>query len=315
MSLTTPPPGTAGAGAVSQEELALAARNHGMPLEALSYDVTPVGMHYLLTHYDVPRVDPASWTLEVDGAVRQPVSLSLDELRTRPAVTSAVTFECAGNGRALLDPRPISQPWLLEAVGTGSWTGTPLAALLYEAGIRNDAVEVLFTGLDRGVEGEIEQTFQRSLGIADALREDVLLAWDLNGAPLPPQHGFPLRLVVPGCYGMNNVISLARITVLDKPFTGYQNARGYRLRQDPDEDGTPVTRMAVRALMVPPGIPDFATRRRFVTVGRSQQIEGRAWSGIGAIRSVEFSADGGGAWQPAELSAEAGPHAWRHWSV
>src|SRR5690349_4725310 len=271
MSITTPP-GTAEAGAVSQEELSLAARNHGMPLEALAYDVTPVGMHYLLTHYDVPHVDPATWTLDVDGAVERPLSLSLDQVRTRTAVTEPVTFECAGNGRALLDPRPISQPWLLEAVGTGAWTGAPLAALLYEAGFGNDAVEVLFTGIDRGVEGDEEQTYQRSLGMADALRDDVLLAWDLNGAPLPPQHGFPLRLVVPGWYGMTNVKWLTRITVLEKPFTGYQNARGYRLRQEPGEDGTPVTRMAVRALMVPPGIPDFATRRRFVAQGEPQRI-------------------------------------------
>src|SRR4051795_4692441 len=166
------PTGTADAAAISPEELALAARNHGMPLEALAYDVTPVGMHYLLTHYDVPRVDAATWRLEVDGAVERPMSLSLDELRERTQLTSAVTFECAGNGRALLDPRPISQPWLLEAVGTGSWTGSPPASLLYEAGIGDDAVEVLFSGLDRGVEGDIEQTFQRSLGIADALHED-----------------------------------------------------------------------------------------------------------------------------------------------
>src|SRR3954447_19931427 len=284
MDSLTRPTGTAEAGAISQEELALAARNHGMPLEALAYDVTPVGMHYLLTHYDVPQVDPTTWRLEIDGAVDHPMTLSLDELRTRPAVTSAVTFECAGNGRALLDPRPISQPWLLEAVGTGSWTGTPLAALLAEAGVADRAVEVLFTGLDRGVEGEIEQTFQRSLPLADALRDEVLLAWDLNGAPLPPQHGFPLRLVVPGWYGMTNVKWLARIPVLDEPFTGYQNARGYRVRQDPDEDGTPVSRMAVRALMVPPGIPDFATRRRFAA-STEQTIEGRAWSGHGEIET------------------------------
>src|SRR3954465_3025842 len=148
MESVTRPAGTADATAVSPEELALAARNHGMPLEALAYDVTPVGMHYLLIHYDVPRADPASWTLEVDGAGERRVSLSLDDLHARPAVTSAVTFECAGNGRALLDPRPISQPWLLEAVGTGEWTGTPLAALLEEAGVADGALEVLFTGLD-----------------------------------------------------------------------------------------------------------------------------------------------------------------------
>src|SRR3954471_19224259 len=231
------PTGTADAAAISPEELALAARNHGMPLEALTYDVTPVGMHYLLTHYDVPRVHAARWTLEVDGAVERPLSLTLDDLRGRPEVTADITFECAGNGRALLDPRPVSQPWLLEAVGTGSWTGTPLASLIAEGGVPEGAVEVLFTGLDRGVEGEVEQTFQRSLPLAEAFRDEVLLAWGLNGGPLPPQHGFPLRLVVPGWYGMTNVKWLARITVLDEPFTGYQNAKGYRVRQEPDEGG------------------------------------------------------------------------------
>src|SRR3954453_14327264 len=313
MSLSTPPPGTAQAGAVSQDELSLAARNHGMPLEALSYDVTPVGMHYLLTHYDVPQVDPEAWTLEIDGAVDHPMSLSLDHLRARPEGTADITFECAGNGRALLDPRPVSQPWLLEAVGTGSWTGTPLAAVLADAGVRDDAVEVLFTGLDRGVEGDIEQTFQRSLTLADAVGDDVLMAWGLNGGPLPPQHGFPLRLVVPGWYGMTNVKWLARITVLDEPFTGYQNARGYRIRQDADEDGSPGSRMAGRALMVPPGIPDFATRRRFAA-STEQTIEGRAWSGAGAIEAVEVSSDGGATWQAADLGPEIGPHAWRRWT-
>src|SRR4051794_449785 len=313
MESVTRPAGTADASAVSPEELALAARNHGMPLEALAYDVTPVGMHYLLTHYDVPRVDAASWRLEIDGAVERPLSLSLGELRERETVTSEVTFECAGNGRALLDPRPISQPRLLEAIGTGSWTGTPLAAVLADAGVRDDAVEVLFTGLDRGVEGDIEQTFQRSLTFADAVRDEVLLAWGLNDGPLPPQHGFPLRLVVPGWYGMTNVKWLARITVLDEPFTGYQNARGYRIRQDADEDGSPVSRMAVRSLMVPPGIPDFATRRRFAA-STEQTIEGRAWSGQGAVETVEFSADGGATWQPADLAPAAGAHAWRRWS-
>jgi sulfane dehydrogenase subunit SoxC len=313
MDSMTRPEGTAEAGVISQEELALAARNHGMPLEALAYDVTPVGMHYLLTHYDVPHVDPATWRLEIDGAVDHPMTLSLDELRERPEVTSAITFECAGNGRALLDPRPISQPWLLEAVGTGSWTGTPLASLLAQAGVPEGAVEVLFTGLDRGVEGDIEQSFQRSLPLAEVFSDEVLLAWGLNGAPLPPQHGFPLRLVVPGWYGMTNVKWLSRITVLDQPFSGYQNARGYRIRQDADEAGTPVTRMTVRSLMVPPGIPDFATRRRFAP-DAEQTIEGRAWSGQGTIESVEVSSDGGATWQAADLAPEQDEHAWRGWS-
>ena len=156
---------------VSPVELALATRNSGMPLEALDYDLTPAGLHYLLIHYDIPRVDASTWQLAVGGAVDRPLTLSLDELRARPAVTTPVTLECAGNGRALLDPRPVSQPWLHEAVGAAAWTGTPLAPLLQEAGVRDESVEYVFTGLDRGVEGGAEQPYERSLSVADALRE------------------------------------------------------------------------------------------------------------------------------------------------
>ena len=115
----------------SQIELQLAARNHGMPLEALRYPVTPVGLHYLLIHYDIPAVDESAFRLEIDGRVERPLSLSLDDLRGRPPVELAVTMECAGNGRAPLPaPRPVSQPWLAEALGTAAWTGTALALLL-----------------------------------------------------------------------------------------------------------------------------------------------------------------------------------------
>src|SRR5436309_3464066 len=167
-----------------------------MPLEALRYPVTPVGLHYLLIHYDVPEVDADGWRLVVRG--ERELSLSLAELRERPQVELTVTMECAGNGRAQLDPRPASQPWLVEAVGTARWGGTPLRPLLEEAGMPEGAVEVLFTGLDRGIDGGIEQDFQRSLAVDEAVREELLLAYEMNGAPLPPQHGFPLRLGVPG---------------------------------------------------------------------------------------------------------------------
>src|SRR5438477_3451876 len=143
-----------------------------MPLEALRYPVTPVGLHYLLIHYDVPEVDAGSWNLRVRG--ERELSLGLDELRARPRVELAVTMECAGNGRALLDPRPVSQPWLLEAVGTARWTGTPLAPLLDEAGLRDGAVEALFTGLDRGVEGGEVQEYERSVSLAEIARGDAL---------------------------------------------------------------------------------------------------------------------------------------------
>jgi sulfane dehydrogenase subunit SoxC len=152
--------------------------------------------------------------------VQRDRSLTLDELQARLHVRIPVTLECAGNGRAKLSPRPVSQPWLLEAVGTAEWGGTPLRPLLEEAGILDGAVDVLFTGLDRGLEAEVEQSFERSLSTADALRDEVLLAWEINGVPLPPQHGFPLRLVVPGWYGMASVTWLDRITVLDRPYDG-----------------------------------------------------------------------------------------------
>ena len=298
---------------ISAEELQLAARNHGMPLEALRYDITPVGLHYLLIHYDVPAVDPATWRLRLDGAVERPLALSLDELRSRPSVTRAVTMECAGNGRARLSPRPISQPWLYEAVGTGQWTGTPLAALLAEAGVRSEAVEVAFAGLDRGVEGGVEQDYARALPVAEATRDEVLLAYALNGAPLPPQHGYPLRLVVPGWYGMTSVKWLKRISVLSEPFDGYQNARAYRYRRSEDEDGTPVTRMAPRSLMVPPGIPEFLSRQRHLEAGHHTLV-GKVWSGWAPIEQVDVSTDGARSWQPARLGPAVDTGAWHPWT-
>jgi sulfane dehydrogenase subunit SoxC len=297
---------------ITPGELRLATRNHGLPLEALAYDVTPVGLHYLLIHYDIPVVDPDTWRLQVAGRVGRELSLSLENLRSRPAVTLAVTMECAGNGRAHLSPRPLSQPWLLEAVGNAEWTGTPLRSLLEEAKIGDDAVEVLFRGLDRGIEGGEDQHYERSLPLAEALGEDVLLAYAMNGQPLAPQHGFPLRLLVPGWYGMTSVKWLERITVLDAPFDGYQQARGYRMRQSPDEEGTPVSRMLPRSLMVPPGIPDFATRERTAPPGR-HTLRGRAWSGFGAIERVEVSADGGASWSDARLGPQPARWSWRSW--
>jgi DMSO/TMAO reductase YedYZ molybdopterin-dependent catalytic subunit len=298
---------------ITREELQLAARNHGMPLEVLRWPVTPVGMHYLLIHYDVPLVGD-DWTLAVDGNVGTPFTLTLDELRGLPAHEVVATMECAGNGRAKYTPRPLSQPWLDEAIGTGRWRGARLRDVLDRAAPGDRAVEVLFTGLDRGVEGGEEQLFQRSLPLALAREEDVILAYDLNGAPLPPQHGSPLRLLVPGWYGMTNVKWLARITLVDEPFRGYQQARGYHFRADDDDPGVPLQRIRPRALMVPPGIPEFMTRGRTVDAGRVT-IEGRAWSGEAPIEAVDFSADGGDSWTAAQLDAgELGRWAWRGWS-
>lgn len=293
---------------LSAEELGLAARNHGMPLEALRDDVTPPGLHYLLIHYDIPAIDAATWRLRVGGTVANPLDLDLDALRSMPSRTVRVTLECAGNGRARLQPRPVSQPWLVEAVGTADWTGVPLRDVLALAGIRPGAVDVVFTGADHGIERGVEQDYQRSLSVAQANEDEVLLAYAMNGQPLPPQHGYPLRLVVPGWYGMAHVKWLVGIDLIDAPFTGFQQAVAYRLRMDADEAGEPVERIAPRALLIPPGFPDFMSRTRVVRPGRVR-LEGRAWSGRAPVARVEVSVDGGETWADATLASDH-EHRW-----
>lgn len=298
---------------ISREELQLAARNHGMPLEALRHEITPLGLHYLLIHFDVPDVDSATWRLSVGGLVHRPLTVSLEDLRTRATVTIPVTMECAGNGRALLSPRPVSQPWLLEAVGTAEWTGTPLRPILEEAGLNQGATEILFTGIDRGIDGGIEQDYERSLALDEAMRDDVILAYGMNGQPLLPQHGAPLRVIVPGWYGMTHVKWLRSITVLDRPFLGYQQAEAYRWRTDEEDEGKAVTRMLPRSLLVPPGIPDFFTRVRYMA-SSTWLLEGRAWSGWGPVERVEVSLDGGDSWRDARVGDPPARHAWVPWT-
>jgi sulfane dehydrogenase subunit SoxC len=305
------PAGTVGDTGITAAELRLAARNHGLPLEALRHPITPAGLHYLLIHYDIPAVDPESFRLEITGAVERPLTLSLDDLRGRERLDKPITFECAGNGRALLEPRPVSQPWLTEAVGTAEWGGTLLAPLLEEVGASRAAIELLFSALDSGIEGGEPQTYERALPVQEA--RDAILAYDMNGEPLPPQHGFPLRLVVPGWYGMQNVKWLTRITVLEEPYTGFQNSVAYRMYDEDGEPGEPVTRMLPRSLMVPPGVPDFMTRTRHLGPGPTT-LTGRAWSGNGSIEAVEVSADGGATFSAAVLDPALGPNAWRGWS-
>ncbi|HEU5330325.1 MAG TPA: sulfite oxidase [Thermomicrobiales bacterium] len=294
------------------EELQLASRNKALPLEGLRYDVTPVGLHYTLVHYDIPDVEADTWRLTIGGRVRRPLTLSFAELQQRPARTLRVTLECAGNGRALLAPRPVSQPWLTGAVGTAEWTGTPLRPLLEEAGLGEDVGEIVFTGHDRGYEGGVEQEYQRSLPLQDALHNDVILAWAMNGAPLEPQHGYPVRLVVPGWYGMAHVKWLRAIEASTAPFAGYHQAVAYRYSQARTEPGEPVTLLRVRSLMIPPGIPDFLTRVRVVRRGQVA-LHGRAWSGQAAITRVEVSADGGASWAAAAVDAPPGPYCWQAW--
>jgi DMSO/TMAO reductase YedYZ molybdopterin-dependent catalytic subunit len=184
--------------------------------------------------------------------------------------------------------------------------------VLEEAGLRPGAREVLFTGLDRGIEGDVEQDYQRSLPIDEALRADTLLAWSMNDAALEPQHGAPVRLIVPGWYGMAHVKWLRSLDVLAEPFSGYQQLRAYRYGQTREEPGEPVTLMRVRSLMIPPGVPDFMTRTRLVPRGRLE-LRGRAWSGRSPIVHVDVSADAGATWADAEVALPSGAHEWQAW--
>jgi DMSO/TMAO reductase YedYZ molybdopterin-dependent catalytic subunit len=241
--------------------------------------------------------------------VEHPISLGLADLQSMPSRTVRVTLECAGNGRVGLSPRPVSQPWLNGAVGTAAWRGVPLRDLLGDAAPTGSAVDVVFTGHDHGFERGVEQDYARGLSLADATADDVLVAYEMNGAPLPPQHGFPARLVVPGWYGMAHVKWLRSITVADHAFEGYQNL-AYRLRQEADDEGVPVTRIEPRALLMPPGDPDFLSRDRVMRPG-AVRLRGRAWSGWGPVERVEVSTDGGATWVDAELGRHDHRWAWR----
>ena len=285
--------------------------NEEAPLRALAQPVTPTADFYQRTNFLVPQIDPAGWSLSVDGLVRTPLTLSWNEVRSMPARTVAVTLECAGNARSLVTPLPPGQPWGLGAVSTALFTGVPLRAVLERAGLADGAVEVLCAGADAGgIGGERFERFERSLPLDKALHPDVLLAWEMNGQPLPPRHGYPLRLVVPGWYGVASVKWLTEIRVLGEPFEGhFQTERYIYIGEPGTADGTPVTRMRVRALIAEP--PEGER----LAIGVATTVRGTAWSGDAPVSRVEVSFDRGETWREAELGAAPSPYAAAPWSI
>ena len=299
----------------TRDELDSASRNHAFYLEMLRLDTTPAGAHYVMLHFDVPLVDASTWRLEIGGLVARPLTLTLKEVKRRPKVEVPVTLECAGNGRALMKPRPVTMPWFVEGVSTATWGGVSLRDLLAEAGV--DTVrgrQLVFTGRDRGITKGIDHHYERALPLEEAMRPEMLLAYEMGNHVLPPQHGFPLRLVVPGWYGMASVKWLERITVTAGDFEGYQQKYAYRDTRRPEELGLPVTRMNVRSLFIPPGLPDGDSRRRYAALGR-HEIVGRAWSGVAPVTAVEFSSDEGRTWRDAQLCRAPAPHVWQRWAT
>jgi DMSO/TMAO reductase YedYZ molybdopterin-dependent catalytic subunit len=272
--------------------------NAEVRLEALSGDVPPTELHFVRSHFALPD-HPG--TLTIGGEVRNPLVLSLAELRGRPALTLVTTLECAGNGRAFLDPPAPGEPWLLGAVGTAEWTGTPLAGLLEEAGVAAGAVEILFRGADSGMPGGLDRAiaFERSLPLP--IPPDTIVAYAMNGRPLPAQHGAPFRLIVPGWYGVASVKWLLEIRAIASPFRGFYQADRYVI------DGAPLSEMAPRAVIASPA--DGST----IPPGPAI-IRGYAWSGRTTVARVEVSVDGGTTWAEATLGPVMG-RAWRTWEL
>ena len=272
--------------------------------------VMPNAHFYVRNHFQIPRLDPDAFRLSVGGLVELPLSLSLADLRSMKSQTLVVTLECAGNGRSLFDPPIEGEKWNLGAVSTAEWTGVPLAEVLARAGARANARDVVFRGADGGtVAGDAGPIrFERSLQL-DQCDADVLLAYGMNGEPLPIQHGYPVRLVVPGWYAVAAVKWLTDIELIDRPFAGHYQAEKYWYEWERDGQVVrePVTLQQVRAL-----ITDPAPNRE---VGRGElTVRGVAWSGAAPIARVEVSV-GGGSWQDTRLVSERKRHSWQWWEL
>ncbi|MDB4971098.1 MAG: Sulfite oxidase [Myxococcales bacterium] len=274
---------------------------------ALVAPLTPREAHYIRCNFDVPRIDPETHRIRVEGAVAGTLSFSAADLAELPQRSVTVTLECAGNGRTDMAPLPAGEPWSRGAVSTASWTGVPLGVLLDRAGLRDDVVEILATGADRGIPSgaDDELPFARALPLDKARDPNVLVALEMNGLPIPVEHGAPARLIVPGWYGMASVKWVSRIAALTEPFNGWFQSKRYVYERGSDR--RPVDVMRVKSLLVAPETGGTVPRGRVT-------LSGWAWSGAAPIIGVELSVDGG-EWMPATLDATLAPHAWRRFDL
>jgi DMSO/TMAO reductase YedYZ molybdopterin-dependent catalytic subunit len=289
--------------------------NLEFPFDTLDSFLTPNDRFYVRSHFAVPTVEAAGWRLRVEGAVERPLDISYDDLRKMASRTQAATLECAGNSRVFLSPAVRGVQWELGAVSNASWTGVPLSAVLERAGVKPGAVEVVLEGADSG---EIKDPpkpagaihFARSLPMAKALRPETLLAYKMNGSDLPVAHGFPLRAVVPGWYGVASVKWLTRIVVVEAPYQGHFQTIDYAIfeRRNGFPVRVPITERQVKASIARP------VTHEVISAGAPYVISGAAWSGDAPVQKVEVSTDGGTEWSPAEFQDSPRPYAWRRWS-
>jgi DMSO/TMAO reductase YedYZ molybdopterin-dependent catalytic subunit len=280
------------------------------PPVLLGGDITPTAQFYRRSHFPAPVLDEATWRLDIGGLVDQSLSLSLHDLTQLPAETTVITLECAGNGRTRFRPPTPGVQWGFGAAGTAEWTGVRLADVLSRAGISGGACEVVFGGADRGRVDDVPHPirFERSLPVRDALESGALLAYAMNGQPLPVRHGYPVRLVVPGWYAVASVKWLTDIRVIAEPFCGFFQDTHYVYEWNRGGIGIrePVRLQEVRAVITRPG------DGQALPCGGAVAVRGVAWSGAAPIDRVEVSvADG--PWQKARLVGVPAAHGWQQW--
>ncbi|MCE9562961.1 MAG: molybdopterin-dependent oxidoreductase [Planctomycetes bacterium] len=289
------------------------------PWRSFREDFTPNDAFYVRWHLQaIPTtVDLASWRLRIDGAVDRPLELSMDDLKRLGSDEVVAVNQCSGNSRSLLTPRVSGAQWKNGAMGNARWGGVSLATLLRRAGIKADAVQVTFDGLDEGPLSSVPD-FVKALSLDQALQHEVTVTYAMNNEPLPGLNGFPARLVVPGWYATYWVKALHRITVLPKVFDGYWMAKAYKLPSTPNgnedprhlaPDLVPISRLNVRSFFTTPD-PSATT-----PAGRPCPLDGIAFDGGSGIRVVEVSADDGRTWVATELGNDLGRFSFRRWRL
>jgi DMSO/TMAO reductase YedYZ molybdopterin-dependent catalytic subunit len=287
-----------------------APENSETPLERVRSWVTPNRLFFVRNHFPLPQIDLDAWRLRLQGCVRRSREWTWEDVAALPTRSVFATVECAGNGRSFLTPRAAGVQWGAGAIGHAEFSGVPLAHLLEEAGLRPEAVEVLCEGCDEGTEADHPRPmrFARSLPLAKALDPDTLLATHMNGEPLEPLHGFPLRLFVPGWYGVASVKWLTRIEVLDRPFSGYFQTTKYTVHRQTSRglETVVVGPMAVKSEIIRPQAGSV------LGLG-ANRIFGVAWAGEEAVAGVDISIDGGRTWNEALLLGPHAPYSWTLW--
>ena len=288
--------------------------NLEMPFDQLGSYLTPTELFYIRSHFQAPQIDTSNYRLRIDGAVKHPLALSYKELRKMPSETRIATLECAGNGRVFLVPQVRGAQWELGAVGNAEWRGVPLRALLERAGLEDAACEVVFEGADHGVPAEepkppLPISYARSLPCAKALQPEVQIAYEMNGRDLSRDHGFPVRAIVPGHYGMASVKWLTRIQAVRQPFQGYWQTSdyGYWDFLDGKPVRRPLTEMKLKSAIARPSVYETLLPDRMYTVF------GAAWAGETVAAEIAVSTDGGKTWAEAQFLDPAHRYAWRRW--